>query len=386
MPDFVVRGALVVDGTGERPGAIGDVAVKGGRLLSVGGSFGGTAAQEIDGSGKVLAPGLIDIHTHYDPQLCWDGAARPCLEHGVTTIVTGNCSLSVAPCRNAQHAERLVDMFFTIEDIKPLTFTEGVPFEQWKTFGDWLRWLRPSLSVNLGALVGHSAVRMYVMGEASQEREATDQELDQMCAVVEEAMEAGALGVSTSYVDIDSQLRPVPSRFADVRERAALAAAMARVGRKSVGEGPGTWACVHAFNDAGGGKDRDMGEFESIRELGLISKAAKVPVSFQPVNLGRKDECLELMQEIERDGGRIYGQIAPGDISAHLRLGETNNNMMSVRGWGKAMKISPREARVAYFANDETSAMLIENLERAPNKGSIGRMVVTEVTHPDNQK
>jgi hypothetical protein len=162
--DFVVRGALVVDGTGERPGAVGDVAVKDGRLLSVGGSFAGAAAREIDGTGKVLAPGLIDIHTHYDPQLCWDGAARPCLEHGVTTIVTGNCSLSVAPCRNAQEAERLVDMFFTIEDIKPLTFTEGVPFEHWETFGDWLEWLQPSLSVNLGALVGHSAVRLYVMG------------------------------------------------------------------------------------------------------------------------------------------------------------------------------------------------------------------------------
>ena len=107
----------------------------------------------------------------------------------------------------------------------------------------------------------------------------------------------------------------------------------------SVGEGPGTWACVHAFNDAGGGKERDMGEFESIHELGAISKAAKVPVSFQPVNLGRKDACLELMREIERDGGKLYGQIAPGDVSAHLRLGETNNNMMSVRGWGRAMKI-----------------------------------------------
>jgi N-acyl-D-amino-acid deacylase len=121
-----------------------------------------------------------------------------------------------------------VDMFFTIEDIKPLTFTEGVPFEQWESFGEWLEWLRPSLSVNLGALVGHSAVRLYVMGEASQEREATDEELEEMCAVVEGAMQAGALGVSTSYVDIDSQLRPVPSRFADLRERTALAAAMAR--------------------------------------------------------------------------------------------------------------------------------------------------------------
>ena len=139
-----MRGALVVDGTGERPGEIGDVAVKNGRLLSVGGTFGGAAAREVNGEGKVLAPGIIDIHTHYDPQLCWDGAARPCLEHGVTTIVTGNCSLSVAPCRNAHDAERMVDMFFTIEDIKPLTFKEGVPFEKWESFGDWLKYVHRS--------------------------------------------------------------------------------------------------------------------------------------------------------------------------------------------------------------------------------------------------
>ena len=384
--DFVVRGALVVDGTGEPTSAIGDVAVKDGKVLSVGGAFTGATVQEVDGRGKVLSPGIIDIHTHYDPQLCWDGAARPCLEHGVTTIVTGNCSLSVAPCRNEHDAERMVDMFFTIEDIKPKTFAEGVPFEQWESFGDWLRWLQPSLSVNLAALVGHSAVRLFVMGEASQEREATDDELAQMCSVVEEAMRDGALGVSTSYVDIDSQLRPVPSRFADTRERTALASAMSKVGRGLTGEGPGMWACVHAFNDAGGGKDRDMGEYESIRELGEISKASRAPVSFQPVNLRRKDECRQLMEEIQRDGGKLYGQVAPGDISNHLRLSETNNSMMSVRGWGKAMKITPRSARIANFSDPDAAAILIENLERAPNQGAIGQMVVTFVAHPHNQK
>jgi N-acyl-D-aspartate/D-glutamate deacylase len=124
---------------------------------------------------------------------------------GVTTIVTGNCSLSVAPVRNRHDADRMIDMFYTIEDIKPVSFAAGVPFEQWTTFGDWLRWLQPSLSINVAALVGHSAVRLFVMGAGCQEREATDAELAEMCAVVEEAMAAGALGVSTSYVDIDSR-------------------------------------------------------------------------------------------------------------------------------------------------------------------------------------
>ena len=131
--------------------------------MHVGGTFGGSGARDIDGSGKVLAPGFIDIHTHYDPQLCWDGAARPCLEHGVTTIVTGNCSLSVAPVRNKHDADRMVDMFYTIEDLKPVTFEDGVPFEKWESFGEWLDFLRPNLTVNLAPLVGHSAIRLYVM-------------------------------------------------------------------------------------------------------------------------------------------------------------------------------------------------------------------------------
>ena len=175
------------------------------------GSFSGAAEREIDAHGNVLSPGFIDVHTHYDPQLCWDRLATPSLEHGVTTVVVGNCSLSLAPVREGS-SRKLIKMFEKIEDIKEPTFDEGVPFT-WESFGQYLDFIRPGLGINVGALVGHSALRWYVMGPESQERVATDAEIAAMCESLEAAMAAGAIGLSTSYIDIDENSRPVPSRF-----------------------------------------------------------------------------------------------------------------------------------------------------------------------------
>ena len=171
----------------------------------------------------ILSPGFIDIHTHFDPQLCWDGYATPSIEHGVTTVVTGNCSLSLAPIRNGGE-NKIISMFQVIEDIKKPTFEEAVPFS-WESFGEYLDHIKPGLGINVGALIGHSAVRLYVMGEDSQKREATDDEIKQMVEIVEMAMKHGALGVSSSYVDVDENFDPVPSRFSCIKEKMALAKA-----------------------------------------------------------------------------------------------------------------------------------------------------------------
>lgn len=386
--DVTIRGALLVDGTGESPGVVGDLAVKDGKIIHVGGRFEGSSIKDMDGSGRILAPGFIDIHTHYDPQLSWDGCARPCFEHGVTTIVTGNCSLSVAPVRNKNDSDKMVGMFQTIEDLKRETFDAAVPFEKWEHFGEWLEYIKPTISVNVAALVGHSAVRLYVMGpEECQKRAATKQEIDEMCVIVEGAMEAGAVGVSTSYVDIDENLVPVPSRFADIDEKMALAKAMARGGARAGGRG--MWACVHAFNDKGGGKLRDMGEVDSLVELGNISKASGVAVSFQPVNMQPKrlEEVTGVLKDIWSEGGQIYGQASPADVYSYLRLGETNLSLMSAKGWGRAMKVHPREARIANFRDPEVQKLLVESLRK--NAGItryFGKWHLTSSTHPDNQK
>ena len=206
--DLIVRNARIVDGTGAAA-VQGDVGVRGGRIADIG-RVDGDADQVIDADGQILAPGFIDIHTHFDPQLCWDGLATPSIEHGVTTVVIGNCSLSLAPVLG-DGSDKIVSMFGVIEDIKKPTFDEAVPF-CWESFGEYLDFIRPSLGINVAALIGHSALRYYVMGAQSQERTATPDELARMCELVEEAMAAGAAGISSSYVDVDENMRPVSRR------------------------------------------------------------------------------------------------------------------------------------------------------------------------------
>ena len=218
--DLVIRNGSLVDGTGAEM-ATGDLAIADGRIAAIG-QVTGSGEKEIDAAGLAVAPGFIDIHTHFDPQLCWDGYATPSIEHGITTVVTGNCSLSLAPIRGRAGAERIVNMFGVIEDIKKKTFDEAVPFT-WESFPEYLAHIRQGLGINVGALIGHSAIRLYVMGEASQQRAATDDEISEMCALVEDAMAAGALGISSSYVDMDENGNPVPSQYADLKEKIALA-------------------------------------------------------------------------------------------------------------------------------------------------------------------
>ncbi len=155
MEDLVIRNARVVDGAGGASFAA-DVAVTDGRITTVG-TVAGAGKREIDAGGHVLAPGFIDIHTHYDPQICWDRLATPSLEHGVTTVVMGNCSLTLAPVK-PEGRRKLVKMFEKIEDIKEATFDAAVPFT-WESFGDYMNHVRPGLGINVGALVGHSALR-----------------------------------------------------------------------------------------------------------------------------------------------------------------------------------------------------------------------------------
>src|SRR6266581_285493 len=153
--ELAIRNARIVDGTGAAAFS-GDVAVSGGKIVAAG-KFDGAAEREIDAHGHVVSPGFIDVHTHYDPQLCWDRLATPSLEHGVTTVVVGNCSLSLAPVHEGA-SRKLIKMFGKIEDIKEPTFDEGVPFK-WESFGDYLDFIRPGLGINVGAMVGHSALR-----------------------------------------------------------------------------------------------------------------------------------------------------------------------------------------------------------------------------------
>jgi N-acyl-D-aspartate/D-glutamate deacylase len=221
--DLVIRGGTVVDGTGA-PGRRADVAVTDGVISDIGDGL--DADREIDASGQIVSPGFIDIHSHYDAQVFWDPALTPSSFHGVTSVVAGNCGFSIAPCR-PEHRALLARTLQHVEDMNLATLEAGIPWD-FETFPEYLDSVaRRGVGLNYGVYVGHTAVRLFVMGEEGYEREhATADEIAAMQAVVREAMQAGAMGFATSSSATHNgdEGRPVPSRLADLAELESLLA------------------------------------------------------------------------------------------------------------------------------------------------------------------
>ena len=236
--DIVIRGGTLVDGTGG-PARPADVAVAEGRIVAVGDGLRGT--RELDAAGQAVAPGFIDIHTHYDAQVFWDPWLTPSSFHGVTSVVAGNCGFSIAPIRS-ELAPLLARTLQHVEDMSFDTLSVGVPWDEFETFPQYLDAVeRRGTALNYGCYVGHTAVRLYVMGDDAYERAATDDELARMQAVVAEAMAAGAMGFASSASPTHNGDggRPVPSRVADLDELRALLVPVHDAGRGVVALLPG---------------------------------------------------------------------------------------------------------------------------------------------------
>ena len=369
---LLIKSANIVDGTG-KDAFIGDVLVEDGVIKNVG-NIDGEFETVIDANGLILAPGFIDIHTHFDPQLCWDGYATPSIEHGVTTVVTGNCSLSLAPIRNGGE-EKIISMFQVIEDIKKPTFEAAVPFS-WETFGDYLDHIKPNLGINVGALIGHSAIRLYVMGQDSQKREATDDEIKQMSEIVETAMQQGALGVSSSYVDVDENLDPVPSRFSCKKEKIALAKAATKTGR-------GVWQVVPYFIDM-------KTQLENIEELGDISLETGIMCTFQPVlstpDAPKAEQIMEALQKQRDRGAKVYGQTMPRCFDLNMRLSETSMLLFGMPTWKSIMDL-PTDERKAVFSDIEKQKILVSEASTAQGMSStLPLLKIGEVYSDQNEK
>ena len=215
--DIVIRGGEIVDGTGNGP-VHGDLAIDGGLITAVG-EVDGKGTQEIDADGHVVSPGFIDLHTHMDAQIGWDPAMTPVSWHGVSTALMGNCGVTFAPCKPSDH-ELLAAMMETVEDIPKNAILTGLPWT-WENYGEYLdaiEGLNPAL--NVAGLVGHCAVRFYVMGERGVEEQASEAELAQMADVVGNAIDGGAVGFSTNRYEPHKlpDGRSIPGTFADPRE------------------------------------------------------------------------------------------------------------------------------------------------------------------------
>ena len=306
--DLKIVNGFIVDGTGT-PGYEGDVGIRDGRIAAVG-EAPGSAAETIDAAGKVVCPGFVDIHTHYDAQVMWDRMLTISPWHGVTTVVMGNCGFSVAPTR-PEHRETIVRTLENVEGMTVAALREGLG-EDWPfaTFPEYLDAVEGrGTAINVGALVGHTALRTWVMGEDATEREATAAEVDSMRRIVREAMEAGALGFATSKAPthVGYLGKPVPSRAAATEEIVALAGELRHAGR-------------------GGVVQATVGRSLSFPEFKALNEASGCPVSWTALLAGialqdgDAGEQLRRSAELVAEGYDVVPQVSPRALKFEYQL------------------------------------------------------------------
>ncbi len=321
MMDLIIRGGTVVDGTGAA-GRRADVGVRAGRIVAVG-PIAEEAHKVIDANGCIVAPGFIDIHTHYDAQLFWDPTASPSPLHGVTTVFGGNCGFSLAPSA-PEHAAYLSRMLARVEGM-PLAALEAGLDWKWGSFGEWLARLDGNVGVNAGFLVGHSTLRRSVMGENAVGHVATEAEVAEMEAALHQALSEGAMGFSTSRAPThnDGEGQPVPSRSASIDELERLASVVAHH--------PGTTVeiivpgCINGFTDD---------EVELLTRISLLSGR---PVNWNvlAVTAGNGDGVshqLDASDAATDAGARVVALTLPHTMSLRLSF-EHGAILDGLPGW-----------------------------------------------------
>ncbi|MEU6493689.1 D-aminoacylase [Streptomyces sp. NPDC049097] len=380
MLDHVIRGATVVDGTGA-PGFIADVGIRDGRIAAVGTVTGQSRTSE-DATGLVLAPGFVDPHTHYDAQLFWDPYATPSLNHGVTTVAAGNCGFTLAPLNPARpgDADYTRRMMSKVEGMSLVALEDGAPWN-WHTFGEYLDGLEGRIAVNAGFMVGHCALRRYVMGPDAVGGQPTGEQLTAMLRLFHEAMDAGAWGLSTtqSSTHSDGDGRPVASRHAGPAELLALA--------KAVGEHEGTQieaivaGCLDQFSDA---------EIDLLVEM---SATAGRPLNWNVLTIDasvpeRVPRQLTASERARKAGGRVVALTMPILTPMNMSLG-TFCALNLIPGWGPVLGL-PVPERIERLRDPDVRA---EMLRRAESKeagvfrrlASFGRYVIGDTYSPGNE-
>ncbi len=346
MSELVIRGGTVHDGTGA-PGRRADIAIADGVIREIGTGLRGD--REVDASGCVVAPGFIDVHTHYDAQVFWDPRLRPSSYHGVTTVVAGNCGFSIAPTRPGHH-DVIVRTLENVEDMDPATLSAGVAWD-FETFPEYLECVRRrGTAVNFTAYIGHSALRLYVMGDAAYERAATAEEIDRMAVLVREAIGAGAAGFSTSfsYAHRGVDGKPVPSRFAAGDEVEALFLAAGAAGKGVVLFTPGE-QCTYA--DAYTWQQR-------------VGRPFTYPLFATPN--GKHHDTVALHEQGLANGAQVWPQVTPRPLTMQFTMADAYSlNTGTV--FGELMKVS-RPVRLAAYRDPEWRALAAADLEHSPMK------------------
>lgn len=363
MLDHLITGATVVDGTGT-PSFRGDVGIRDGRIVAVGpaGSITEEAATTEDATGLVLAPGFIDPHTHYDAQLHWDAYATPSVNHGVTTIVGGNCGFTLAPLK-AEDADYTRRMMAKVEGMALPALENGIDWS-WETFSQYLDKLDGTIGVNAAFMAGHCAIRRYVMGADSVGKEATPEQIEAMVAELRKAMEAGAIGFSTGRSNhTDGDGNPVPSRHATPEEVLALC--------REVGEHEGTQlevivaGCLDKFSD------------EEIDLLVNMTTTAGRPMNWNVLTVDSADpdrvpRQIYASEKAKEAGGKIVILTLPVLVPMNMSL-LTYCALNLLPGWGEILAL-PVPERIAKLRDPETRAEMLRRAN-SPEAGVFRRLV-----------
>jgi N-acyl-D-aspartate/D-glutamate deacylase len=345
MLDLVIKNGKVVDGSG-LPAFVGDVGIKDGVIVKVG-RVTEPAETTVDASGQVVAPGFIDPHTHFDAQLLWDGAAKPAIEHGVTTIVPGNCSLSLAPLK-AEHRMKLVGMFNQIEEMPHKAFAEGVEWN-WETFEEFVARIGKDLDINVAPLVGHSVLRLWVMGDDSMKRTATEAETQAMCDLLDQCLSAGAIGLSSSFVDMDERLQPVPSRYADTVELDALCVVLSQHNK--------ILQVVHEFFD----NDLTLARIDQLADISLKHgiNTTLSPLFVSHDNAESAQQIMARIVEQTDRGARVWPQVQTRPIDISFNFSVPSLLFIRLRKWYALMRFNTPEQIIAQLQHAETRAALV---------------------------
>jgi N-acyl-D-aspartate/D-glutamate deacylase len=334
MLDYLIRGGTVVDGTGSEPRRA-DIGIQGERIASVG-DVKDSARQVIDADGLLVTPGFVDPHTHYDAQLFWDGYATPSSWHGVTSVIGGNCGFTLAPLKSSD-ADYTRRMMAKVEGMPLEALEHGVDWS-WETFGEYLGGLDGRIGVNAGFLVGHCALRRYVLGPEAGERTSTPDEVDRLERLLRESLEAGGLGLSTSRSSThnDGDNRQVPSRAASEEELLRLCSV--------VGEYPGTTleaiveGCLRGFSDA------------EVDLLAQMSARASRPLNWNvlTISAGQEERTAHQLTPSRRArevGGRVVALTMPVFADNNMSLG-TFCALWLIPGWHDILSL-PFEEKTA---------------------------------------
>jgi N-acyl-D-aspartate/D-glutamate deacylase len=360
MLDVLLRGGTVVDGTGAAP-RVADVGIRDGRIVAVG-AVDEPATTVIDAAGLLVTPGFVDPHTHYDAQLFWDPAASPSNVHGVTSVIGGNCGFTLAPVKPVD-AAYFQQMMAKVEGMPLIALETGVPWN-WHTFADYLDRLDGNLGVNAGFLVGHCAIRRYVMGTDSVGQTASPEQLDAMIALLRESIEAGGLGFSTtlSKTHNDGDGQPVPSRWATHEEVLALCAEVERhegTTLEAIVDG-----CLDQFSD------------DEIELLAQMSATGKRPLNWNVLTVDasvpeRIPRQLQASSRARELGGRVVALTMPVQVPMNMSFG-TFCALFMLPDWRQVMDL-PIPERIEKLRDPEVRAWMNERA-RSPEAGVFRRL------------